>query len=752
MSISIMRPVQGADVYNHAAKIFCDMYEKVTGIKLNVLDADDGISDLFVIGSDAVNDFLMNDMLEGFVGSLDIRYGTDDYCIHSYEHANRKILVLAGGRGRSTLYAVYDYFERFAGCHYFWDGDIIGNTRCLPMENIHIVETPRFEYRGLRYFAHRGLKRFQAEHWSFEDWKHEIDWMVKKRLNFFMLRIGMDDVWQRAFPKEVPYPEDYRTITGADADGYDDRSDFWTLEYRGKLRERILEYARSRDIVSPVDCGTMTHWYSRTPTEFLETAHPHFLPQEGNNLYVGSDTGKVWDFRRQEEMNNYMRLTETMVNEYDKSDALFHTIGLGERSVFADKEKNFRLKLLAYRRIAENLRKRYPNSKLMLASWDFYFCWTPEEVQGLIKELDPERTIILDYTSEGANPDTNFTSWGVVGKFPWIFGLFHAYEPDSELRGAYDAIESKLKIAVDDSLCKGMVLWPELSHSDPIVLEYLTQNAWIPLRQSVEEMIKEFCIKRYGEFADQMNSCWQTLLPFIKLGSWNSQMADKWCRFTTAIMQEFENNIPKNQRNNVCIPSSMLENVVSTLQKLMTLDRGYDCEMIMRDAVDMARTIVGRFLNYLIKQAVAERGCEERISEIEKHYDELLDVMEKLLCLNNDFSIYHSLVELRNAAPVNSNFELTLKRNIYNDYCTQPAYELTKFIFKPEAKIAFDWLKTAHEGIAPDFEHAMSVVINTFMKTPLETMQPKQTESAREVFAKAVDAVAGMKGFINDGH
>ena len=32
-----------------------------------------------------------------------------------------------------------------------------------------VVETPRFRYRGLRYFAHRGLHRFQAEHWDLDD-------------------------------------------------------------------------------------------------------------------------------------------------------------------------------------------------------------------------------------------------------------------------------------------------------------------------------------------------------------------------------------------------------------------------------------------------------------------------------------------------------------------------------------------------------------------------------------------------------
>lgn len=119
-----------------------------------------------------------------------------------------------------------------------------------------------------------------------------------------------------------------------------------------------------------------------------------------------------------DEMDNYVKLTQTMVDEYDKRDELFHTIGLGERRLYSDKNKNLASKLIAYRRIAENIREKYPNSKLMLASWDLAGWWSCDEVQKLISELDPERTIILDYTSEVRDPNESFLNWGIVNKFP----------------------------------------------------------------------------------------------------------------------------------------------------------------------------------------------------------------------------------------------------------------------------------------------------------------------------------------------
>jgi len=189
------------------------------------------------------------------------------------------------------------------------------------------------------------------------------------------------------------------------------------LKYRGELKIKVLEYARELDLMYPTDCGTMTHWYSRTPIEFLENKKPTFADQEVAH-YTGSDTGKVFDFTKKENMDYYMKLTETMVNEHEKSTALFHTIGLGERRMYKDKDKNFALKLIAYRRIAENIRKRYPQSKLMLASWDFCGFWSSQEVASLFRELDPEHTILLDYSSDMNDPKHSFLTWGVVGKFP----------------------------------------------------------------------------------------------------------------------------------------------------------------------------------------------------------------------------------------------------------------------------------------------------------------------------------------------
>lgn len=174
---------------------------------------------------------------------------------------------ITGSNLRSVWYGLYDLLERRGGCHWFWDGDVVPTKESIDLSGLDVREEAHFEWRGLRYFAHRGLTRFQAEHWGPEDWKKEIDWCLKRRLNVFMLRIGQDDLSQRAYPDIVPYPDPSKDLPGH-GKGYDNRTLFWSLEYRGRLRQMIQRYALNRGLEVPEDFGTMTHWYSRTHEEF----------------------------------------------------------------------------------------------------------------------------------------------------------------------------------------------------------------------------------------------------------------------------------------------------------------------------------------------------------------------------------------------------------------------------------------------------------------------------------------------------
>lgn len=737
-------------IFPIAAKEFSAYYQKITGAEIEILTAeDDRSSDLIVFGSDAENPFVLNEILSGRLPHLPIRTGTDDYSIISGSGGTRRFLFFAGGRPRALLYSIYDYFERFAGCAYFWDGDRIETRDTLPLSGIHVAESPHFQYRGTRYFAHRSLERFQAEHWDFPQWKQEIDWLLKKRFNLFMLRIGLDDLFQKAFPDLVDYPvwKVPETIEGS----YDDRDLFWKLQYRAELRKKILDYAFERDLMHPEDVGTMTHWYSRTPKAFLEAVRPDFLPQ--STAGYSDPTGRVWDIRQDGNLERYFHLTETHIRAYGKPE-LFHTIGLAERRCYQDPEANHAMKRYTLRRIIRRLRSSWPNAPLLIASWDFCMYWTPDEVRELLKELDPANTLIFDYTSDTTNDYNNFTNWGVLGKFPWIFGIFHAFESNADIRGDYATIARRLETAAGDPFCKGMVLWPENAHADTLMLEYVAANAWNPSLRRISDFLPEFCRKRYAsEERGEMSGIWLRALPIIQMRFFIGPQTDHAAllgeNIFRVIMYDMYSTL---NYDNLKVHSwyrKTTEEAAKGIPEFFALlaSRAEKplSEFARRDLMDLAKMCCGRVLHCMMSRLPLFLEEWRNLKRGKDFLDGILEDMEtfyrltaRLLEACEEFSLNHSLKRLENARECNPNFEKTLKANASNGYCRSYIFELFSALYLPEFKVYAKFIqeKTAagdHTAfVRPDrFDTEQERIAEEFRKTPLRCYAP-DTQAARQ--------------------
>ena len=732
----VLQPNAGSPAYKKAAAVFCEMYAAVTGVELAVKNAPSDTEDMIIIGADDVQPYAFARLDGGFP----VRSGTDDYCIISKEENGRTLLFLAGGRGRSTLYAVYDFFTRRADCHYFWDGDVIPHKDRIDISGLYIVERPRFTYRAIRYFAHRGLTRFQAEHWDWEEWKREIDWLVKARLNTFMLRIGMDDLFQKAFPDIVPYPPADEKMPGAGT-GYNNRTTAWPLQYRGELRKKVLDYAFQSDLLHPEDFGTMTHWYSRTPVEFLEAVKPTLMSQVSSTY--SEQTGQVWDIFDDQNVENYMRLTETSVREYGRPD-IFHTIGLAERKFSDDPRKNLELKKFAYKRFLTKIHENYPNAKVLIAAWDFYFRLTPDEVQEIVKMFDPGNTLILDYTVDLKFERSNMDKWGIMGNFPWIFGLFHGYMPQTNVHGDYDFIEKKIAQADADPCCKGMDFWPEMSHSDTLMLTYFTENAWRPTGRSIREVAREMCCNRYGENAAPMWEIWQDFLPLLNLADID---------YTSCVFNLLKNGVIRsladvNHPNHekamakwtevVSYQKTFEKQIASLLRKVKDLPaETLDAPFVLRDCVDIVRSVLAQklhidYVDAAITFAKWQQGAGSKTAVREKLAvnRELLDAFAQVLNVHRDYSMSETLAHQGKNRPVNPCFADALKDNLLNDYCRTAAYELAQFVYTKEADVLADWMETCMTTgagapvPAEAFNDARARIFEEFKALPWEKMHP----------------------------
>ena len=730
----VLAPNVGGPAYQKAAEVFSQMYASVTGTVLPIKTVPSKTEDMIVIGADDVQPAAFAQIDGGFP----VRSGSDDYYIISKADGDRNLLFLGGGRGRSTLYAVYDFFERRADCHYFWDGDVIPHRDTIDIRDLYVVERPRFQYRAIRYFAHRGLTRFQAEHWDWEEWKQEIDWVVKARLNTFMLRIGMDDIFQKAFPDVVPYPPENEKLPGAGT-GYNNRTTAWPLQYRGQLRKKVLSYAFDCDLMHPEDFGTMTHWYSRTPVEFLEAEKPSLMSQVSSTY--SEQTGQVWNIFDDKNVANYMKLTETSVAEYGRPD-LFHTIGLAERKFSDDPKKNLELKKFAYKRFLTHIHENHPNAKILIAAWDFYFRLNPDEVKEIVKMFDPENTLILDYTVDLKFEKSNMDKWGIMGNFPWIFGLFHAYMPQSNVHGDYDFIGKKIAQADADPCCKGMDFWPELSHSDTLLLTYFAENAWKPTGRSISQVAGEMCHNRYGENAATMWDVWETFVPMLNLADidytsccFNLLRSGILKRLSDTTNPDHEKSMQK-WTEVVEYQKPFNSNIVTLLRKIKALPKEVlDARFVLRDCVDLIRSALVQklhidYMDTCILFARWQAGEVDGDSVLAKWEEngKLLGALADILGTHEDYSMYATLCHQGKNRPVNPCFEDALKDNILNDYCRTAAFELVKFVYTKESAVFGQWVADCiaagkAEAIpAEAFEAERTKIFDAFKAQPLQDM------------------------------
>ena len=673
--------------------------------------------------------------------------GKDAYTIVS-EGAGAKI---TGSNLRSVFYGVYDLLERRGGCHWFWDGDVVPKKPSIDLSGLDVHEEAQFEWRGIRYFAHRGLTRFQAEHWGPEDWKKEIDWCLKRRLNVFMLRIGQDDLFQRTFPETCKYPDPSKPLPGA-GKGYNDRSLFWSLQFRGQMRHDLQHYAFARGMEVPEDFGTMTHWYSRTPKDFLDKKNPPFLPQATKGY--AERNGLVWDIRDDKWVDEYWKLTKTAVDAYGRQGGGFlHTIGLGERLCYTNRADNLKLKLLALDKFLKRAHRDYPEKKVLLAGWDCYFTWFPEEVQALVKTLDPKRDIIwdyegdamTDYRAEMQGKRNNFTKWGVVGKFPYTYSIFLAFEDAIDIRANYRIIEERQKIVQNDPACVGYVLWPESSHTDTLCLRYFTANAWSRDAVPVGKVLEEFCASRYGARSKQMKRLWDMVLPVSQLRHWGGNYGKQITRSSD------------------CLPDANPEVVAEWKGKVdeslpvfrQLADVRWDDEFIRRDTIDLARTALDRVIALRIYElgrdvAAWRKGgsASAELARRAKSLSALMDLMADTLALHTDYSMWESYLRLDRIEKVKfPGFSRTLFDNASCGYCRSHQYELARHWYAERMRKAADRLAKAVE--ANDREAVLfddpEGERRALMERPLESLRPVLPRTASQ-YRSAMLAIADETG------
>ncbi|MEA3365142.1 MAG: alpha-N-acetylglucosaminidase TIM-barrel domain-containing protein, partial [Candidatus Hydrogenedentes bacterium] len=554
---------------------------------------------------------------------------------------------------------------------------------------------------------------------------------------------------------------------------YNDRTSFWPLKYRGELRKQVLAYARERGLLHPEDTGTITHWYSHTPSSFYNS-FPNFPVVSDQKAGYGLPTAAIWDVEDERAWDAYWKLTQTHIREFGGGQPrMFHTIGMAERSFGKTRRDSLQKKLYAYRKTLQKVREHYPDAPMLIASWDFGNKWIDEEVPVALDEFDPARTILLDYTADDA-AKTGYRDWNVLGQFPWIFGMLHGFASNSDIHGDYGMLRERLETAAADPMCKGYVLWSEISHNDTFMLEYLADNSWRPDDLTVASAVARFCRTRYPDYlAAQMQPVWNAMLVVSQSENWSMRDPSWRVTFSAPQFHMLSSRMWRNfsaDRQDIVTTGykrmmASLEPAPQTIEGLAALvESHYENVQWRRDALDMARTTANRALAATVlragQQVHAWRQQQAEVSAIRETAElnrQLLDTLCDILAQSDDFSMAASLERLGKVEPLggvsptlNPHTELTLKGNAENEYCRSHHYELARHVYTKETNAFWEHLLAQLESddraewpFPPDLGEQSKRIENEFYATPLAEMGPRNGRGPAEM-AEILHGLAGI--------
>ena len=733
------------EIHKIAADEFNKIYSKITGQTLEVITEDDHTSHLIILGSDTDNVSVHHLVMENTISAVKCKVMSDEYEFISAEKNGRHLEILAAGRPRALLYAVYRFFELTASCRYYWDGDIIPENRNFYPFGFEKYESPRFKYRGLAYCPHRSLKRFQPEQWTYEDWIREIDYILKKRFNTFWMRLGIEDIFCKAFPDIVEDP--LYDCPGAPVHSYDDRRLLHPLSYKAELRKKVMDYAFARDLLHPEESGAFTHWDTYTPQSFLDKVKPSLM---SNAAEIKMDARHIhWDITEDINLDNYFQVTKASIQHYGRPE-IFYVRGISERSCCSSHKENIKFKIYCYKRIISRIRSEYPYAEIWFHNWDL-MCnkWEVADVRALLNVIDSDPNIhMLAFTNDVEAGMNAITEWGVPHTFPYLMGFFTANMPESEIQGNFDMIENRLAIAKKDPLCHGLLLWPEASHVDNFLQEFLSVNGWETELVTAEEYIGRFCEGRYVSHTEEMKKIWKTALSIFRkkrkiYRDPNNQLSGHRIQHQLGCSTVFDERDMIRAGNCFKNYTAPLQEAESFFRSLAVLLReAEENSFLLRDIRDLAKTVLLCSVENLFASTVLlmEYWRNEEKEETKNILKKALKLRKEvqflygeLLSANRENSLYDSLLHIYNspAGEYNPKAEEILKGNADNTYCRGHIAELAKYCYIPEGEVFCQWVEESLEkGVRgrwkkpPVFAEQRKEISDRFMQTPLKDMAP----------------------------
>ena len=696
-------------IEQHAAGELSRYIGLITGTKPKVVHAGEEFGgDAVVIGRPQTNELLAEFVGEGLIHVSEDFPGLDGFLIKTIERDEKRFLVLSGSADRSTLYAVYDFLERFCRIGFFWDHEYVPKESELAFGDIDIAQKPYFEFRQNLQACVIG---YSAMYWSKEEWQREIDWMAKHKYNALHLCLG----------GKVARYETFKSLDIKD----DEPSQ--TDKAHAEMAKHNSEYAKSlgMDVVTPqVFCGAATPaMKERYPNaRYFDMQWFNYDPQP----YIHPDDPL------------FKKVLIEWLKQYDnlyKTTGYYNVDPYAESEPPGEPEERAAIKAAFGKAVSEAVRTVNPNGKWVMSGWGFVErdFWPIEHIKAMLDAIPDDILILNDLTSNYT------TSAGITriyeetdyyfGKV-WGWAIFHCFGGNTHLHGDVHALlENAHRIAKEPKAknCKAFYMTPEIVRHNSFYFDLANKLGWNPTSiADIKSYSADYAERRYGrKSANIMTECLEELVNTVY--SWYD-MND----FHGPIYQLSPTLIdrPWWEKRAEFVPS--LGRALKIALSVADEQHGNKC--YERDLVDIAKEYAGCYVTKLIlemKSAALEKD-EQRFESTADRVIKGLTAIEETVSLLPEYYISkeiedatkppYSLDAKDAAVSIKTRYTILIDFEHYDtllDYARRDMYELLKFYYKPRVEWMISYLrgciKTCREPVEQELHDGCIPIAKQFI-------------------------------------
>jgi alpha-N-acetylglucosaminidase len=648
----------------------------------------------------------------------------DRFLARSLRYDGRDYLVLCGFNDRSVIYAVYHYLEKHCGVGFFWDGEYVPRVGSIRIRDTSIDENARFSLRG---YGQMCALVYSAKYWDFSDWRRELDWMMKRRLNLLCAFPGLHCYWN--YP---PFGTVWKRAMRRLGVSLEEPTE-WEL-FQEDLGKQICDYAGKLgiDVIAAIPDGRVNVEFKR------KYASCRYISIQW------ADLNSYLDYLHPADPM-YLRVISAFLGEYEKTFGASRVYGYsmyGECEPGDTREEQVQFKkdfAHAIRAVVKMLPK---GSLVTINSWAFEMekYWDEKDAKMFL-DLLPQDSIVVDDLWAEKNP--KYVKHHYFHGKKWTFSVLHAMAGWLTLHGDIRKLMERARGLLDDPKainCCGFSFMPEILHHNAMYARVITEAAWNPESLELDGYLEAYARLRYG------NTHGGKMLPCLRELTQSVYAGDNVSPPLYQVIPDPISGKPRSilgteaLRDHRAIEPDERERFIPHLHRAMELAFAVcgdmkENDLYIRDVIDILRQYLADLSTRLIQQLYEayKELKRNKLDCLAGNILTVLDVQENLLKTHPYFVMKTEVGKAQLRPRFSPNWtnvqDICRRYSIWDDpqqyaglmdYCRRDLYELLKFYYRKRVEAYISFARRAMDDPevldSGDLEAAYARILEKWLK------------------------------------